>query len=111
MLKTRTKKLTENSTYAITNRNYKDGVFTTLFNDKEKICELYSALKDTDEYKSSDIQIQTLENAIYKLYKDDLAFSVGDRFVILSEHQSTPSENMPIRMLIYIARGYERILK
>lgn len=94
----------------ITNRNYKDGVFTSLFSDEEKICELYNALKDTDKYKASDIQIQTLENALYKLYKDDLAFSVGDSFVILTEHQSTPCENMPIRMLIYIARVYERLL-
>lgn len=114
MKKTRTKKLIENSTHTSTNRNYKDGVFTTLFNDEEKICELYNALKDTDEYKASDIQIRTLENAPYKLYKDDLAFSVAGRFVILTEHQSTPSANMPIRMLIrmliYIARVYERLL-
>lgn len=83
-------------------------MFITLFHDKKKICELYNALKDTDEYKERDIELQTLEKALYKLHRDDLAFSVDKKLVILVEHQSTPSKNLPIRMLIYIARVYEK---
>ena len=39
-----------------------------------------------------------------------MAFSVGDRRIILSEHQSTVSPNMPVRMLMYIAREYEKLM-
>lgn len=102
--------ITNSKGVTITNRTYKDGVFTQLFHEKSKICELYNAIHNTDKYKEADITIQTLSQALYKLYKDDLAFMVDNKFVILIEHQSTPSQNLPIRMLIYLARVYEILL-
>lgn len=45
------------------------------------------------------------------MFKNDLAFIIENKFVVLVEHQSTINKNMPIRMLIYLAREYERIIK
>jgi len=41
---------------------------------------------------------------------NDLSFTIDDRVVILMEHQSTINNNVPVRLLMYIARVYEKIL-
>jgi len=34
---------------------------------------------------------------------NDVSFTVGDRLIVLIEHQSTINENMPLRLLMYVA--------
>ncbi len=93
------------------NKSYRDGVFRLLFSDKEKLIELYNALENTDYNSDVKIQIQTLEDAIFGKVKNDLAFTINDnKFVVLIEHQSSENPNMPLRMLSYIARVYEKIV-
>jgi hypothetical protein len=41
--------------------------------------------------------------------RNDVAFVVENKLIVLIEHQSTPCENMPIRLLIYIARVFEKL--
>lgn len=57
------------------------------------------------------IIIETLENALFVDIVNDLAFQIGNRFVVLIEHQSYLCPNMPYRMLGYTARTFERIYK
>ena len=90
------------------NRAYKDGVFTKLFHDKKKIIELYNALEGTEYDDNTMVEIKTLENVLYGLYKNDMAFVIDNKFVVLVEHQSTICNNMPLRMLLYLSRVYER---
>ncbi len=93
------------------NKKYRDGVFRLLFSDKEKLLELYNALENADYDSNVKIEIQTLEDAIFGKVKNDLAFTIDDnRFVVLIEHQSSENPNMPLRMLSYIARVYEKIV-
>lgn len=92
------------------NRKYKDGIFRELFSSKEKILELYNALEGTSYDDPDIITIQTLEDAIYNVVKNDLAFMIEDKFVILIEHQSTVSVNITIRLLLYVARIYEKLM-
>ncbi|MDR0307166.1 MAG: Rpn family recombination-promoting nuclease/putative transposase [Chitinispirillales bacterium] len=40
---------------------------------------------------------------------NDISFVIDGKIVVLIEHQSTINENMPLRMLLYIARVYEKI--
>jgi predicted transposase YdaD len=40
---------------------------------------------------------------------NDISFTVDNRLVVLIEHQSTINPNMPLRLLMYIARIYEKI--
>jgi len=94
-----------------TNRNYKDSVFTSLFGEKETLLELYNAIKNTNYGKDTEIQITTLENVLYMEQMNDISFTIDGKIVVLIEHQSTINPNMPLRMLLYIARTYERITK
>ena len=90
-------------------KNYKDGVFRKLFTDKEKLIELYNALSGSDYSPDTELEIVTLENSIFGDLKNDLAFVIDNKFIILVEHQSTVNPNMPLRMLIYMAHQYEKL--
>ncbi len=91
------------------NREYKDGIFRSLFNDEENLLELYSALSGKEYPKDTPVEIVTLDNVVFDDIKDDLAFIVEEKFIILTEHQSTLCPNIPVRMFSYLAREYEKI--
>ena len=103
-------KQTEGSYNKTTNRKYKDTVFRMLFNNKKEALGLYNNLFDTEYTDESLIDIVTLEDVLFIPRKNDVAFTMNGRFVVLVEHQSTINENMPLRFLIYIARLYEKII-
>ena len=42
--------------------------------------------------------------------KNDVAFTLGEHFIILVEHQSTFSENLPLRDLLYISTLFKRMI-
>lgn len=91
-------------------RNYKDGVFRKLFNDKEKLLELYNALSGSNYPPDTEIEIVTLDDVIFGGAKNDLSFIIGNRFIVLIEHQSTISPNMPLRMGDYIFKQFEQLV-
>lgn len=91
------------------NREYKDSMFRMLFNDEDKLRCLYNDLKGTDFGEDTPVVIRTLEDVVFIDIKDDIAFTIGDKFVVLIEEQSTLCENMPVRMLSYAGRLYEKI--
>lgn len=84
-------------------RNYKDTVFRMLFREKENLLSLYNALNGTNYTDVDDLEITTLENAVYMNYKNDISF-VFDFELLLYEHQSTCNPNMPLRDLLYVSR-------
>ncbi len=90
------------------NRMFKDGVFRTLFNDEEKLLELYNALSEKEYPKETPVRIITLDNVFFREIKNDIAFIIDDKFIILTEHQSTLSPNFPLRMFCYLAKEYEK---
>jgi len=98
-------------TEAKTNRNHKDSVFTLLFNDPPAALELYNAVTGQNYPPDTKIEIVTLSNALFKGQLNDVAFIMDDRLVVLIEHQSTVNNNIPLRMLMYLGREYERITK
>lgn len=91
-------------------RNYKDRLFRMVFREKKELLSLYNAVNGTDYTNPNDLEIVTLENAIYLNMKNDLAF-VMDFYLSLYEQQSTFCPNMPLRNLQYIARELEVWLK
>jgi hypothetical protein len=93
-----------------TNRNYKDTVFTSFFSEKENLISAYNALAGTNYPLDTELRMHTLENVLYGAQRNDLAFEIGNRYIVLIEHQSTINENMPLRLLAYIARVYERLV-
>ncbi len=94
------------------NRKYKDSVFTALFGSKESLLELYKVLHPEDiKVTIDDIEKIALENILLIRRYNDAAMGVRDKLIILSEHQSTINPNMPVRILLYIAEEYEKIIK
>ena len=91
-------------------RTYKDSVFVTIFHDKAKLIELYNALFDTNYDENTPIDIVTIKDVLFRTLKNDLAFVLGGRFVVLVEHQSSINENMPLRDLMYISTVLKRMV-
>ena len=97
-----------------TNRNYKDSVFVDLFahdkTAKDNFISLYNALHGTNlDGKTTEIEPVMIEQVLYMKFYNDIAMLIDGKIVVLVEHQSTINENMPFRMLEYIARIYEKI--
>ena len=89
------------------NRKYKDTVFRMLFSDRENLLSLYNAVMGAHYQNAKDLEIVTLENAIYMGMKNDLAF-VLETNIYLYEHQSTLNPNLPLRDLFYISMEYQK---
>ena len=47
------------------NRNYKDTIFRMLFSDRKNLLSLYNAINGTSYMNPEELEIVTLENAIY----------------------------------------------
>ena len=92
------------------NRRYKDTIFRMLFSDKKNLLELYNAVSGKNYDNADDLQIVTLENAVYMGMKNDLAFLLNTG-IYLYEHQSTVNPNMPLRDLLYITSEYSRMVE
>ena len=90
-------------------RPYKDTIFRMLYHDKENLLSLYNAMNGKKYTNPDELQIVTLDNAIYMGMKNDLAF-IMDMNLYLYEHQSTYNPNIPLRNLFYIADEYQRLV-
>lgn len=93
-------------------RDIKDSVFTFLFSDIEYTKQLYLSLhpEDTD-IRDEDFRLVTLENILAIGQYNDLGFQVRDKLILLVEAQSTFSPNIPLRMLIYLAKTYNEYIE
>lgn len=91
-------------------RIHKDTVFRMLFRDKKKLLSLFNAVNGTHYEDPEELQVNTLENAIYMNMKNDVS-CVLDAQLNLYEHQSTVNPNMPLRDLFYISRMYETMVR
>ncbi len=90
----------------------KDSVFTDLFQDKKYLIQLYRTLhpedKETTEEQLSDITIHNImTNDVY----NDVGFMVGEKLLILTEAQATWTENIAVRILIYLMVTYQDYIK
>ena len=91
------------------NRKYKDTIFRWIFSILENLLSLYNAVTGKNYQNPEDLEIVTLENAIYMGMKNDLAF-VLEMGLYLYEHQSTYNPNIPLRDLFYIASEYQDLV-
>ena len=92
------------------NARYKNSVFSLLFSNPEAIRELYSAIEGVSLPPDATIDINTLSGVLYMDQINDLSFTVGNLLVVIMEHQSSVNPNMPLRVLMYIAYIYEKII-
>lgn len=88
---------------------YKDRVFRLLFRDRKRLLELYNALNNTHYVNAEELQVTTLENAIFIKMKNDVSFII-DSNMCLYEHQSSYCPNMPLRGFLYFADLYKKYI-
>ena len=93
------------------NREYKDSVFSLYLSDPKRLIEVFNAIEKTNYPPDTPIEINTLTNVLFKNQLNDLSFELDHQFVVLIEHQSTINDNMTVRLLMYCARVYEKLLK
>ncbi len=92
-------------------RTYKDSVFCDyLMHDQRRLVEVYNAAFHADYPLDTAVEINRLEGVLYMDRINDISFILDNKFVVLLEQQSTVNENMPLRMLLYVARLYEKLL-
>lgn len=91
-----------------TRRDYKDTLFRMLFREKKKLLSLYNAMNGTNYENEEDLEINTLENAIYMNMKNDVSF-VFDFKLNLYEHQSSVNPNVPVRDLFYVSKVLQNL--
>lgn len=92
-------------------RIIKDCVFTDLFRMPEYLLALYQTLHPEDlETTAEDLKDITISNVLVDDIYNDLGFRVNNRLIILAEAQSTWSENIIVRSLLYLADTYQRYI-
>ena len=92
------------------NRHYKSRLFEMVYRDKKELLDLYNAVNGTDYDNPEELEINTLENAIYLSMHNDVSFVIDSR-LSLYEHQSTYSPNLPLRYLLYVSDLYSKMTK
>ena len=77
--------------------DYKSRVFTSIFNEKKEILELYNALNNSDYTDETQIEVTTIgEGDLYIGMYNDSSFIISEE-LNLWEHQSTECPNIPMR--------------
>lgn len=89
---------------------YKARIFEMLYSDKKELLNLYNTVNGTAYDDPNELEINTLENAVYMSMHNDVSFLI-DMKISLYEHQSTYSPNLPLRFLFYISNLYSEITK
>lgn len=93
---------------------YKDGFFRDLLGLGEgaqgRFIDVANATFDLGLTMDAKIEDVSLDNVFYTKLRNDVAKVVNDTLIVLVEHQSTINENMPLRMLEYVAQIYLNLL-
>jgi hypothetical protein len=92
------------------NSKYKDTLFRVIFGENnEYALALYNAVNGTDYTDSENLQIVTLEDAMYIGRKNDAAYIFHD-VLSMFEQQSTFNPNMPLRGLGYVSDSFKEYI-
>jgi hypothetical protein len=89
-------------------RTAKNSVFLDLFQDKKYLLQLYQTLHPEDtEATEESLDIVTIENILTDNLYNDLGVTVhGDKLLLLFEAQASWTENILVRVLMYLAHSY-----
>ena len=93
------------------NTKFKSSVFTYLFSEPDVLRELYCALKGITLPDDTPVIINTLDDVLFMDRINDVSFEIDGKLVVLIEHQATINPNVALRLLMYIAMVYEKIIK
>ena len=87
------------------NRKAKDTVFLDMFADKQYLLQMFQTLHpEMADITEEDLEIITMRPVLLDLPYNDLAFMAKDKLMIFVEAQSTWTENILLRLLMYYAQ-------
>lgn len=92
------------------NIQYKDALFRDVFKDKTRLLSLYNCISGSQYSNPNDIQLNTLNTVLSNGLRNDVSFTLQNKFIVLLEHQSTLNNNMPLRCLFYVAKLYQDLI-
>lgn len=101
---------------SITEKNLKgtvkDSVFRNLFGQRKYALQLYQAIhpEDTD-VTEDDISDVTIDNILTDQQYNDLGMTVRGKLLVLLEAQATWTMNIIVRILLYLAFTWNRIIE
>ena len=84
------------------NVQYRNSVFCHYFNDNIRLLSLCNALLNTEYADPSELEITTLPGTFFNSQKNDISCKIRDKSLVLTEHQTLASENLPFRCLSYV---------
>lgn len=92
------------------NRKYEDTLFTSLFKEKDYAALLYNSLFPQENIREEDIKVLEMKKVFTVDIYNDVCLLAKNKMLLLTEHQSTLNYNMPLRVFLYIAEEYKRIV-
>jgi len=93
-------------------RTIKASVFTDLFGRERFALRFYQTQHPEDtKAKESDVEIVTISNILTDNLYNDLGFMVGDKLMILAEHQAKWTVNILPRIFMYLGHSWKIFLK
>ena len=95
------------------NKEHKDRLFCYIFGSAENrqwTLSLYNAVNGTDYSDPDAVDITTMGDYIYMGMKNDVSFLINCD-LSLYEQQSSYNPNMPVRLLMYLGRQYDKYIK
>ena len=94
----------------MTEQKYRDSFFRNYFvSDKRRLASLLRAVPGIECDNPDEIEIQTLDTAVFSGVRNDIACIWRGQLFVLIEHQSTLNENMPLRMLFYLTKLLKKL--
>ena len=88
-------------------REIKDSLIRALFKKPEKALQLYSDISGKAYDKDTNIEMKTFDELLLSKLRNDIAFVIEGKLIVIMEHQSTLNRNMPLRLLKYVLVFYE----
>jgi hypothetical protein len=93
------------------NKQYRNSVFCSYFNDPERLLSLCNAVLGTKYTDATKLKINTLEGMFFDDQKNDISCTIENHFLVLIEHQTSVNNNMPFRCLSYVAELLNKLVE
>ena len=93
------------------NKQYRNSVFCSYFNEPKRLLSLCNAVLGTKYTDENKLKINTLEGMFFDDQKNDISCTIEEHFLVLIEHQTSVNNNMPFRCLSYVAELLNKLIE
>jgi len=79
---------------------YRDNIIRKLCKDESRAVELCNAITGSNYSEDAKVNLYNLEDSLYWRF-NDVAIAIEDELLVMIEHSTIVSPNMPLRLLSY----------